>query len=41
MPVGPQRGGQRLLRLTRNAAGGFATEDLGGVAFVPLVGGDA
>lgn len=41
MPVGPQRGGKRLLRLTRDAAGGFATDDLGGVAFVPLVGGEA
>ncbi|WP_235897722.1 protein-L-isoaspartate(D-aspartate) O-methyltransferase [Neoaquamicrobium microcysteis] len=41
MPVGPQRGGQRLLRLTRDSSDGYATEDLGGVAFVPLVGGEA
>lgn len=41
IPVGPQRGGQRLLRLTREASDGYATEDLGGVAFVPLVGGEA
>lgn len=40
MPVGPRRGGQRLLRLTRETTDGYLTEDLGGVAFVPLVGGD-
>lgn len=37
MPVG-RGGGQRLLRLQRRAGGGFDEEDLGGVAFVPLVG---
>ncbi len=34
-PVGA--GAQRLVKLTRRAAGKFEQEDLGGVAFVPLV----
>ncbi len=38
MPVGRNEGNQRLLRLRRNADGNFAQEDLGGVAFVPLIG---
>lgn len=38
IPVGGRRG-QSLLRLRRTAAGGFEEEDLGAVAFVPLVGG--
>lgn len=38
MPVGRNGGNQRLLRLRRNADGDFAQEDLGGVAFVPLIG---
>lgn len=38
MPVGRDGGSQRLLRLQRRADGGFGREDLGGVAFVPLVG---
>lgn len=38
MPVGRDGGGQRLLRLQRRTDGGFDREDLGGVAFVPLVG---
>jgi protein-L-isoaspartate(D-aspartate) O-methyltransferase len=38
VPVGEADGAQRLLRITRCAADRFATEDLGGVRFVPLVG---
>lgn len=37
VPVGG-RGAQRLVRVRRAADGSLATEDLGGVAFVPLVG---
>ena len=37
MPVGPRRGGQRLVRLRRHGEG-LVEDDLGGVAFVPLVG---
>ena len=37
-PVGPERGEQQLLRI-RRTAGGFATEELGPVRFVPLVEG--
>jgi protein-L-isoaspartate(D-aspartate) O-methyltransferase len=38
VPVGELAGAQRLLRITRRAVDRFATEDLGGVRFVPLVG---
>jgi protein-L-isoaspartate(D-aspartate) O-methyltransferase len=38
IPVGHRRGEQRLLRITRVAAGKFEEEDLGGVMFVPLIG---
>lgn len=37
IPVGGSEHGQRLLRVCRNAEG-VASEDLGGVAFVPLIG---
>ena len=37
MPVGP-RLGQRLMKLVRTGADDWAEEDLGDVAFVPLVG---
>jgi len=37
IPVGVDRGGQRLLRLQRRG-GEVTTDDLGAVAFVPLVG---
>jgi protein-L-isoaspartate(D-aspartate) O-methyltransferase len=39
MPVGEAHGAQRLLRLKKLADGQFEEEDLGPVAFVPLVGG--
>jgi len=38
MPVGPEPGLQRLVKLTREADDRFEEEDLGEVAFVPLVG---
>ena len=38
MPIGPDRTTQRLVRITRGAADEYATEDLGRVRFVPLVG---
>ena len=38
MPVGPDPHQQQLIKLTRKSATEFATEDLGGVLFVPLVG---
>ncbi|ANN70593.1 protein-L-isoaspartate(D-aspartate) O-methyltransferase [Bordetella bronchialis] len=38
MPVGRSRAGQRLVRVTRVGRDEFDEEDLGGVAFVPLVG---
>jgi protein-L-isoaspartate(D-aspartate) O-methyltransferase len=38
MPIGPDRTSQRLVRITRGAADEYATEDLGRVRFVPLVG---
>lgn len=38
MPVGEQRGWQQLLRLRRRADGGFDSETLADVAFVPLKG---
>ena len=37
MPVGQLGGAQRLVRLRRTEAG-FESEDLGAVAFVPLIG---
>lgn len=37
MPVGRDGGSQRLLRLQRSADDRFESDDLGGVAFVPLV----
>lgn len=39
MPVGP-RLGQRLVKLVRTGAATWAEEDLGDVAFVPLVGAE-
>jgi protein-L-isoaspartate(D-aspartate) O-methyltransferase len=41
MPLGPERGGQELVRLTRVAPERVEREDLGAVLFVPLVGADA
>lgn len=38
IPVGPDGNSQRLLRITRNDRDDFAEEDLGAVAFVPLIG---
>jgi protein-L-isoaspartate(D-aspartate) O-methyltransferase len=38
IPVGEGRGLQRLLRVTREADGGFRREELGDVRFVPLIG---
>ena len=38
IPVGGREGRQRLLRVTRTGAAGYEEENLGGVAFVPLVG---
>ena len=38
VPVGEERRSQRLIRVTRLAAGRFEEEDLGGVMFVPLIG---
>jgi protein-L-isoaspartate(D-aspartate) O-methyltransferase len=38
MPVGEGRGFQKLVRLTRQADDSIASEDLGDVRFVPLVG---
>ncbi len=38
IPVGEDRRSQRLLRITRIAAGKYEEEDLGGVMFVPLIG---
>lgn len=40
VPVGPPGYFQRLLRITHSAKDAFREEDLGGVAFVPLVGAD-
>ncbi len=39
VPVGPHASGQRLLRVRRTTDGN-EVEDLGGVAFVPLIGAD-
>ncbi|WP_096784385.1 protein-L-isoaspartate(D-aspartate) O-methyltransferase [Rhodobacter sp. CZR27] len=38
IPVGPDVGRQRLLRITRREDGALAEEDLGAVHFVPLIG---
>jgi protein-L-isoaspartate(D-aspartate) O-methyltransferase len=38
IPVGADARRQRLVRVTRREAGGFSEEDLGDVAFVPLIG---
>lgn len=38
LPVGEERGAQRLLLLTKASEGAVTTRDLGEVAFVPLVG---
>ncbi|MBE7183541.1 MAG: protein-L-isoaspartate(D-aspartate) O-methyltransferase [Methylobacterium mesophilicum] len=38
VPVGTERHSQRLKRVTRTGENDFTEEDLGGVAFVPLVG---
>ena len=40
MPVGPEGGAQRLLKLTRLKSGRWMEDDLGGVAFVPLIGAE-
>ena len=37
MPVGPERW-QRLIRVVRRGADEYAEQDLGDVAFVPLIG---
>lgn len=38
MPVGEERGEQRLMRIKRVAANKYEEEDRGGVVFVPLIG---
>jgi protein-L-isoaspartate(D-aspartate) O-methyltransferase len=38
IPVGSPTEGQRLVKLTRESATALTEEDLGGVAFVPLIG---
>jgi len=38
IPVGQQRFGQRLCKITRNGETEYDEKDLGGVAFVPLIG---
>lgn len=38
IPIGARRDAQRLVRVTRGGDDGLRTEDLGAVAFVPLVG---
>lgn len=38
IPTGRERRSQRLLRITKSAAGCFEEEDLGAVSFVPLIG---
>lgn len=38
VPVGEQTFGQRLLKITRISESEYETEDIGGVAFVPLIG---
>lgn len=39
IPIGEQQHAQRLIRVTRVGANKFEEEDLGGVRFVPLIGG--
>jgi protein-L-isoaspartate(D-aspartate) O-methyltransferase len=38
VPVGPTRGAQELVRVTRRGVAEYARESLGAVAFVPLIG---
>ena len=38
MPIGPEPRQQRLIKLTRTGEDAFSEEDLGEVAFVPLIG---
>src|SRR5512138_2859056 len=38
MPVGPEFGDQRLIRITRTSAASYERETLDKVAFVPLIG---
>ena len=38
MPVGESEGSQRLIKLTRTGPDAFEQQDLGAVAFVPLIG---
>ncbi|MDX1933461.1 MAG: protein-L-isoaspartate(D-aspartate) O-methyltransferase [Capsulimonadales bacterium] len=38
LPVGPEFGEQRLIRLTKHPDGRVSTHDFGAVAFVPLIG---
>jgi protein-L-isoaspartate(D-aspartate) O-methyltransferase len=38
IPVGPDRDGQRLIKIVRESATLLSEQDLGGVAFVPLIG---
>lgn len=40
VPVGTSDFGQRLMKITRRAADRFDEEDLGAVAFVPLIGAE-
>lgn len=40
IPVGEHQFHQRLLKITRMGEGSYQEEDLGGVAFVPLVGSE-
>ena len=39
LPMGGERDRQRLMRIERQADGGWHADDLGPVRFVPLVGG--
>jgi protein-L-isoaspartate(D-aspartate) O-methyltransferase len=39
LPMGPEREGQRLMRLERRAEGGWHADDMGPVRFVPLIAG--
>jgi protein-L-isoaspartate(D-aspartate) O-methyltransferase len=41
IPIGPWPGLQSLVRVRRTGPDEFANEDLGGVAFVPLIGAEA
>jgi protein-L-isoaspartate(D-aspartate) O-methyltransferase len=40
MPVGSEHFAQRLVKVTRTPDAGFREEELGGVAFVPLIGAE-